>query len=130
MANLELDLKRRKEEAQRKASWDYKAPESVRDADPGIDDEAYAAEMGIGPDPEGKPKMKPFSEVEKLIADIKSVFGPDALGYTDKEREAWIKENFEGKNLTQLTKDERKQVLAMARKMLKARDEAELKGVA
>jgi hypothetical protein len=133
MINLELDLKMRKERANQEVGWQYEGPEpeSVRDVDPGIDEE-FAADMGIGPDPEPeqKPEPKPFSEIEKLRAKAEELFGQGGLEYTVAEREEWIKKYFKVEGLKALKKEELKKVIALAEKEIEKRTAAEMGGAA
>jgi hypothetical protein len=143
MINLELDLKQRQEKRAKeleRLNWTYE-PESARDANPDIDDDA-ATVMGIGPDPEPQTEEEPpqeekklkapknFSEVDKLRMKVETAFGPEGLGYTVQEREAWIEKFFKVPGLKDLSKSDLKKVLTLAQQEIKSRDAAELGGVA
>jgi hypothetical protein len=129
MVNLELDLKRRQEQAKYEVPWPFKEPESMREVIPEIDEE-LADKVGIGPDKESSAPPKPFSEVEKLRVEVAAAFGEEGLGWTVAEREAWIKEKCKVEGLKALKKEALKKVLTHVRNEIKKKDALELKGVA
>jgi hypothetical protein len=127
LMNLEAQLKKLKkaEDIPFPDTFPNEAPcESARDVDEDID---LAEKMGIGPDPKPKPETPPpMTEVEKLRIEVQVAFGPEGLGYTVPEREAWIEKYFHAAGLKALKKDELKKCLAIVRKTIKDRDAAEL----
>lgn len=91
-------------------------------------EESAPAEPGGAPEPlddqkqEAPKKPKPFSELEKLRAEVESIMGPEGLDYTASERAEFFFQHVGETELTKIEPNGLAKILSEARKVLQKKD--------
>ena len=91
-------------------------------------EESAPAESSGAPEPldehkqEAPKKPKPFSELEKLRAEVESIMGPEGLDYTAGERAEFFFQHSGDTELTNIKSNGLAKILSEARKVLQKKD--------